>query len=143
MLLWVVRLQMVLSSFYFSIFQTFYNEYELLLKIFKKIPKYNIFEKAPSNQLTLVLFVWSCYVKNPKKKINKLRYEPLRQRHIVQEHAAHKQTLHDVLETPDRALAKEHGAVTGRQQRSETLRRADNLASQVSRVPRASPARIK
>lgn len=72
-------------------------------KSVKKILKYNTLEKA-SNQLTLALLIWSCYVKNPQEEINQLRDEPLRQRHVVQEHAAHKQTLHSVLERQDVAL---------------------------------------
>lgn len=54
-------------------------------------------KKNSINQLTLTLSVWNCYVKNPKKKIQKLRDEPPRQGHILQEQAAHKQAFYHIL----------------------------------------------
>lgn len=70
----------------------------------------NGLEKAPSNQLTLALLVWSCDVENPEEKIDKLGYEPLRQGHVIQEQAAHEQALHRVLEGQDGTLAQRHRA---------------------------------
>lgn len=58
----------------------------------------------PPNRLTSALPVWQCHVKNPKEKVDKLRYKPLRQGHVVEEQAAHEQALHHVLQRQDGAL---------------------------------------
>lgn len=61
-------------------------------------------EEVPPNRLTSALPVWQCHVKNPKEKVDKLRYKPLRQGHVVEEQAAHEQALHHVLQRQDGAL---------------------------------------
>lgn len=71
------------SESFFNALSTFQNEY--------------VKNKNSINQLTLTLSVWNCYVKNPKKKIQKLRDEPPRQGHILQEYAAHKQAFYHIL----------------------------------------------
>lgn len=69
-------------------------------------------QSSSLRQLTRTLAVRSCYVKDAHEEVNQLRDEPPRQRHVVQEHAAHEQTLHRVLEGQDGALAEERGSVT-------------------------------
>lgn len=68
------------------------------------------------------MLVWSCNVKDPKEEIHELRYEPPRQRHIVQEHAAHEQALHHVVQRQDGTLALgARAAVSSQEQHPQRL----------------------
>lgn len=65
-----------------------------------------VFSQKVHRWLTVALLVRGCDIQNAKEEVHELWDEPPRQRHEVQEEAAHEQAFHHVLEGQHWALQR-------------------------------------